>query len=267
MQNNLEKTTKQIDRTGEEGISIGGQKMTIIRYADDHDLDVQLEDGEVAKRQYYVDFKYGYVYRNSPNSIGEYSRTNVSERITLIRYGSPTDVDVQFTDGTIVTNVWYAEFRHGTIENPKNRYKSSFYRGPRNPDRLGKTETIHCINLGQRNRDFEYKATIIRYEDENDMDIRFEDGAVIRNISDGYLRSGLLIHPKDERQGQIQMSKYGLKMKIVSYESSTEIEVVFEDASYIPVRGKSYYQFLQGNIIPYELKKKRKTRKAKRQIN
>ena len=40
---------------------------------------------------------------------------------TIIRYRSCSDIDVQFEDGTIVTNKQMSHFRQGNIAHPKHR--------------------------------------------------------------------------------------------------------------------------------------------------
>ena len=43
---------------------------------------------------------------------------NNGERMTIVRYGSTRDIDVQFDDGTIVEHRRYNHFKEGSIKNP-----------------------------------------------------------------------------------------------------------------------------------------------------
>ena len=38
--------------------------------------------------------------------------------MTIVRYGSAKDIDVQFDDGTIIENREYVEFKRGSVKNP-----------------------------------------------------------------------------------------------------------------------------------------------------
>ena len=49
------------DRTGEFGVSSQGEKMTIVRYGNKNDIDVQFEDGTIVEHKQYNDFKNGKV--------------------------------------------------------------------------------------------------------------------------------------------------------------------------------------------------------------
>lgn len=53
--------SKFIDRTGEIGYNKQGEKMTIIAYRNNADIDIQFEDGAKLKWMYYEDYikKYG----------------------------------------------------------------------------------------------------------------------------------------------------------------------------------------------------------------
>ena len=49
---------------------------------------------------------------------GEVGVNNDGEKMVIIRYGSSTDIDVEFEDGTIVEHREYGDFKKGTIKNP-----------------------------------------------------------------------------------------------------------------------------------------------------
>ena len=49
---------------------------------------------------------------------GEVGYNNNGEEMTIIRYGSMKDIDIQFDDGTIVEHKQYGHFKKGYIKNP-----------------------------------------------------------------------------------------------------------------------------------------------------
>lgn len=59
------------------------------------------------------------------NYIGEVVTANNGQRMTLIAYRQYKDIDVQFEDGTIVTNKSYHHFKYGTIANPNCKISSN----------------------------------------------------------------------------------------------------------------------------------------------
>ena len=92
--------------------------------------------------------------------LGETRMMKCGMKATIIRYGSATDIDVRFEDGTVVKNRWYGNFKKGEIANPNIKTFTEV--------RLGETRMMKCS----------MKATIIRYEKANDINISFEDGKV-----------------------------------------------------------------------------------------
>lgn len=52
------------------------------------------------------------------NRVGKETTTFDGQKMKIIRYGSSTDIDVQFEDGTIVENKSYISFKKGLSENP-----------------------------------------------------------------------------------------------------------------------------------------------------
>ena len=51
--------SKKIDRTGEVAYSNNGEKMVIVRYGKDKDIDVQFQDGTIVEHRVYCNFKAG----------------------------------------------------------------------------------------------------------------------------------------------------------------------------------------------------------------
>ena len=118
-------------RIGETMTSSMGETMTIIDYRNTTDIDVKFEDGTIVEHKKYCNFKKGNVENpNNPNSrcnylqdikkirVGETAYSSKGQKMTIIRYHSYADLDVQFEDGTIVTNRDYNNFKLGCIRNP-----------------------------------------------------------------------------------------------------------------------------------------------------
>ena len=97
------------------------------------------------------------------NRLGETRVMNCEMKATIIRYGKADDIDVRFEDGTVVEHRRYGTFKKGEIA--KQNIKASV------ENRLGETRMMNCG----------MKTTIIRYEGNTNIDVRFEDGAVVEH--------------------------------------------------------------------------------------
>ena len=86
---------------------------------------------------------------------------NCGMEATIIRYGGATDIDARFEDGAVAKNKAYGEFKKGGIAHPSTTAEG----------RLGETRMMSCG----------MKATIIRYENADDINICFENGKVVEH--------------------------------------------------------------------------------------
>ena len=137
-------------------------KATIVRYRKYTDIDVCFEDGVVAKHKEYKAFKKGSIARpTAENRLGETRMMNCGMEATIIRYGRSNDIDVRFKDGAIAKCKGYKAFKKGEIAHPSTVAEN----------RLGETRMMNCG----------METTIIRYGRSDDIDVRFEDGAIVEH--------------------------------------------------------------------------------------
>ena len=168
----------KIDRVGETRMMNCGMEATITRYENNMDIDVRFEDGTVAKRKAYSAFKKGSIVNQNFNSrLNEAKMMNCGMKATIIRYGRYTDIDVRFEDGTVVKRKTYSAFKKGEIANSNIKTFAE--------TRLGETRMMNCG----------MKATIIRYGNTGDIDVRFEDGAVVEHRTYNSFKNGTIAHP------------------------------------------------------------------------
>ena len=95
--------------------------------------------------------------------LGETRMMNCGMEATIIRYNTNKDVDVRFKDGTVVEHRIYGDFKKSKIANPNIKASTE--------NRLGETRMMNCG----------MKATIVRYNGVRDIDVRFEDGAMVKH--------------------------------------------------------------------------------------
>ena len=224
----------KIDRVGETRMMNCGMKATIIRYENNMDIDVRFEDGTVAKRKAYSAFKKGSIVNQNFNSrLNEAKMMNCGMKATIIRYGRYTDIDVRFEDGTVVKHREYGDFKKGEIANSNIKTFAE--------TRLGETRMMNCG----------MKATIIRYGNTGDIDVRFEDGAVVEHRIYNSFKKGEIANQNikvsvEDRLGETRMMNCGMKAAIIRYNGVRDIDVRFEDGA--TVKHKVYGPFKRGEV-------------------
>ena len=233
-------STTAEDRLGETRIMNCGMEATIIRYDRYDDIDVRFEDGKVVEHRAYNQFKKGGIAYSSTKvtteeHIGEKRMTNCGLEATIIRYENAKDIDVRFEDGTVIKHKLYRDFKDGKVFNPNF-----------NP-RLGETRMMNCS----------MEATIIRYKNNKDIDIRFEDGTTMEHRKYEEFKNGIITHPSMKtkskgRLGETRMMNCGMETTVIRYGRCDDIDVRFEDGAI--VEHKTYDSFKNGKIANPNIK-------------
>ena len=192
-----------IERVGEEQTALNGQKMTIIIYRSNSNLDVKFEDGTIVKHKQYIDFKRGKIRNPNKSSYSKRHQTKIGETrlnyqnmpMTITDYKNNTNVDVKFADGMVVKNKPYRAFITGRITNPNLKvYKTSKHI---RKDRTGlKTKATN----GQ-------EMTIINYRGILDIDVQFEDGTIVEHKTFGNFQTGKIRNPNASGTSNIKAVK------------------------------------------------------------
>ena len=171
----------KIDRVGETRVMNCGMEATIIRYGTCADIDVRFEDGAVVEHKTYKAFKKGEIANqnikaSAENRIDETRMMKCGMKAAIIRYGGYNDIDVRFEDGKVAVHKAYNAFEKGKIANQNIKVSAE--------DRLGETRTMNCG----------MKATIIRYGNNTDIDVYFEDGAIVEHKVYDPFKKGEIAH-------------------------------------------------------------------------
>ena len=166
------------DRLGETRMMNCGMEATIIRYGTCADIDIRFEDGTVAVHKTCNAFKKGEIANQNikASRLSETRMMNCGMEATIIRYGKAIDIDVRFEDGKVVVHKAYDKFKKGSIAHPSTKVSAK--------DRLGETNIMNCG----------MEATIIQYAKYTDIDVRFEDGAVVEHKVYGAFKKGGIAH-------------------------------------------------------------------------
>ena len=165
---------------------------------------------------------------------GEVNKAKNGLYMTIISYRKYNDIDIQFEDGFIVYNKGYKAFLQGLIKHPNISTKVKDRTGEKRYNTVG------------------YLMTIIAYRSVSDIDIQFEDGSIVYNKGYAEFKEGYIKHPNEAlldsrtRLNSTNLARNGLRMKIISVDSSRNIDIMFEDKTI--VRGRSYGDFIRGLI-------------------
>ena len=222
------------NRLGETRMMDCGMEATIIRYNGVHDIDVRFEDGAVAEHKAYDSFKKGRIANpnikvSAKKRLGETRMMNCGMEAAIIRYGRYEDIDIRFEDGTVVKHKDYSKFKKGGIANPNTKASAE--------DRLGE---IRMMNCGM-------EATIVRYNTSKDIDVRFEDGTIVKHRMYDKFEKGRIAHPNTkDRFGETRMMNCGMEATIIRYGRYEDIDIRFEDGAV--VEHKTYNAFKKGEI-------------------
>ena len=174
---------------GETRMMNCGMKATIIRYGKYSDIDICFEDGKVVEHKAYDTFKKGSITNpnikvSAENCLGKTRMMNCGMKATIIRYESAKDMDVCFKDGAIVEHRKYDSFKRGKIANPNIKTSAE--------NRLGETRMMNCG----------MKATIIRYENNTDIDVCFEDGTIVEHKTyNSFKKCGIAHESLSQKRG------------------------------------------------------------------
>ena len=226
----------KIDRVGETQMMNCGMEATITRYENNMDIDVRFEDGTTMEHRKYEAFRNGTITHpsmktKSKERLGETRMMNCGMKATIIRYGRGDDVDVRFEDEAIVEHKKYDSFKKGGIANPNIKTSAE--------NRLGETRMMKC----------DMEATIIRYNNAHDIDVRFEDGTVVEHKGYNAFKKGSIAHPSTTAKARLcetRMMNCGMEATIIRYGNSKDIDVCFEDGTIAKCKG--YEEFKKGGI-------------------
>ena len=195
-------------------------KMTLVAWRGCNDIDVQFEDGTIVKEQYYHSFCAGNIkYPDflKKQRLGMTKMMNCGMKATIVEYFDSTDMTVRFEDGYEKKHVSFKAFAKGATTNP-NLVCSK--------QRLG-------INKVQAKG---YVATVVSYEDSQNVIVQFEDGITKKTCWDTF-NKGKVAHPsvaynknlKDDVLGKTFHTNCGLKATVIEYDTCRRMLVKFED--------------------------------------
>lgn len=202
--------------------------------------------------------------------IGETNRATNGMLMKIIEYRSNTDIDIQFEDGKVVKNKTYNNFKKGYIKYPIKSFS--------NMCKIHNTNYVHALNyrkqhpemsdidiikivseidnnkivtrIGEVNRAKNgLLMKIIEYRRCDDIDIKFEDGQIVKNKQYEAFKLGQIKHPcinaqTTDKTGETVLQNCGQYATVISYRNVDDIDIKFEDDTIL--KNKSYGAFKKG---------------------
>lgn len=233
------------NRVGETTTANNGLKATIIAYRGCQDIDIRFEDGTILTCTY-ANFKEGRIGKRNvvkrkaantitPLHIGESKIMKRSGmKATILAWRGSFDITIQFEDGVVLEGIGYVRFKNGTVSHPNENMLI-----------LGKKKEMKNLQV----------AEVITYRSSSDIDVKFEDGTIVRHVSYLAFQNGNIINPmvsksmakaRKERVGCSLKMTNGLMATIIEYRKATDMDVLFEDG-YIAHHVR-YDNFIIGRI-------------------
>lgn len=155
-------------RIGEKRLMLCGMEAEIIAYRSAGDMDIRFSDGSVKTSCDYNRFKKGELSpvrqdRTMYGRVGEKDMMKCGLEAEIVGYRGSNDIDVEFSDGTLLTGVRYIQFVRKSLR-PHRNYSA---------ERIGEKRIMRCGP----------EAEIIAYRNANDMDVRFPDGTIRTGVA------------------------------------------------------------------------------------
>lgn len=226
--------------------AVTGKGMEITGYRSYKDITVTFEDGGVNPHSSVDAFKKGAVadpnapsnelrsaaskgkaktqvrIRQAGRHLGEMVQCKNGQTAEIVAWRTNHDMDIRFEDGVMVEHIAYESFKKGTIRHPDIRVKTELTT-PKT-DRVG--ETGLSLKTGML-------MEIIVYRTAQDLDVRFEDGAVACHKTYTNFKKGMIQYPNENtRLGEtIYVPRVGLDLTICGYRSAKDVDVVYEDGT------------------------------------
>lgn len=187
------KTMKKAQQyVGERRQMKSGRWATIQAYRAYRDIDVIFDDGEVAVNVRYEQFKAGTVKTpkdENASVVGESRKAKNGLMMTIIAARTLNDIDVMFEDGFIKYHARYPSFLNGSVKYPQNK--------------------LHEGECRRMNNGL--LATLETYRSARDVDVRFEDGCLIKHKSYGAFCDGYISHPLFKSQTNLSVQEFAIR--------------------------------------------------------
>lgn len=162
--------------------------------------------------------------------IGEKRLASNGMEMEIIAYRTISDIDVQFSNATVVEHKTYRSFRKGSID-PHEAEKST-----EDSSHIGET----IVNTDGQ------EVKLIAYKAYANIDVQFPDGSIVRGRSYREFLAGKIRNPASFRKNEIRLSNSGVRMRVIGYRGSRKTDIEFEDGTIL--RDQEYSKFVSKKL-------------------
>lgn len=162
--------------------------------------------------------------------IGEKRKANCGMWMEIVGYRTISDIDVRFSDGTVVEHKTYRSFLKGSVD-PREANKpigTSSHIG----------ETIVNVD-GQ-------EVKLIAYKTYANIDVQFPDDSILCGKTYREFLAGKIRNPASFRKNEVRLSNSGVRMRVAGYRGSRKTDIEFEDGTIL--RDQEYSKFDSGKL-------------------
>lgn len=176
------------------------------------------------------------------NRVNERGISLQGNPMRIIAYRGCKDIDVLFENtGYIAYNKNYRDFKKGLIKDKSINTK--------------KVNILASTRLGEikYSKKYSTRMKIVNYRSSEDIDVCFEDNickiyktTYSKFTNDNVYRCDKVVLEGKSHIGECSTANNGMKMTIIDYRCSSDIDIKFEDNTI--VRSKTYANFISGAI-------------------
>lgn len=214
-----EMKTHKEHHLGETFVNNQGKCGKIVAWNGYDHIDVEFENGYIARNRQYEAFKAGAIRCEEPgfvrrkDRVGQKSKHLCGMEMEIIRYSSVHDMDVKFEDGYVAKHVSYRTFKNGSVRHPEHNHRLK-------TERIGEEflQNNGCV------------AVVVEYRSERDCLIRFtDDGAEVDHVSIQRLKNGTVGKPFVPPLGKKYMLHTGEEVEIIAYNGIYDVTIRWPD--------------------------------------
>ena len=175
--------SKRDEYLGKVYVNNQGLKMRVVKYENARDVTVEFEDGATRSSQIsaIVDGRLKHPstrLKNKEDYMGKQYINNQGLKMKIVDYVDSNNVTVEFEDGAR-RKTYIAGIKNGGVRHPDFMFKD------RAEDFLGKTfKNNQGLNM-----------LIVRYNKYSDIDVRFDDGYIVKGCGLNTIQCGKIKHP------------------------------------------------------------------------
>lgn len=213
-------------RLGETETKDGITK-TIVGYRSIYDIDIRYGNGFVLEHTTYTMFKSADIPVQA--HIGEKATASNGQEMELVNAYTYHDVNIRFSDGTLIEHKAYCDFKEGRIGNPNAASVTS--------RRRSKYEGMKKVsNQG-------VEMTLAEYRDFKHCLVCFDDGykttVPCSAFLSGYVNDPLAERKRKYKKGYSFIPTCGMKAVVKDYLPSSGYLIEFEDGETVPIKDSS----------------------------